>query len=222
MLVVVGTQGTTRTPLRPPPTRQGRRLNVKVGLCTSRWPQVSSCHPRVMFGCLGPFCSTPLLPMVRCVFVGGGSQSILCVPAGEQPPTPAAPSAPGPPSPPDPPAVAAEAPGGTRGGPGGATEGEEEEEKAKAKRLLYCALCKVAVNSLSQLEAHNKGGPRGDVGTWGGDRKMLRGMGGCGDVGTQEVWGGIGEPGDNDTVVTLGHSGTSSSALGGGRAVMGV
>ncbi|XP_074023473.1 zinc finger protein 385A [Numenius arquata] len=33
----------------------------------------------------------------------------------------------------------------------------EEEEKAKAKRLLYCALCKVAVNSLSQLEAHNKG-----------------------------------------------------------------
>eukprot|EP00076_Gallus_gallus_P035760 XP_025001298.1 zinc finger protein 385A isoform X2 [Gallus gallus] len=76
---------------------------------------------------------------------------------GEQPPTPAAPSAPGPPSPPDPPAVATEAPGGTRGGPGGAAEGEEEEEKAKAKRLLYCALCKVAVNSLSQLEAHNKG-----------------------------------------------------------------
>uniref|UniRef100_A0A672JNT1 Zinc finger protein 385A n=1 Tax=Salarias fasciatus TaxID=181472 RepID=A0A672JNT1_SALFA len=27
----------------------------------------------------------------------------------------------------------------------------------KAKKLLYCSLCKVAVNSLSQLEAHNKG-----------------------------------------------------------------
>lgn len=33
--------------------------------------------------------------------------------------------------------------------------GEPEEEKAK--KLLYCSLCKVAVNSLSQLEAHNKG-----------------------------------------------------------------
>ncbi|XP_077347538.1 zinc finger protein 385D isoform X2 [Lithobates pipiens] len=33
--------------------------------------------------------------------------------------------------------------------------GETEEEKAK--RLLYCSLCKVAVNSASQLEAHNSG-----------------------------------------------------------------
>ncbi|XP_053570198.1 zinc finger protein 385D [Bombina bombina] len=33
--------------------------------------------------------------------------------------------------------------------------GETEEEKAK--RLLYCSLCKVAVNSSSQLEAHNSG-----------------------------------------------------------------
>ncbi|XP_072703296.1 zinc finger protein 385A [Ciconia boyciana] len=72
---------------------------------------------------------------------------------GEQPPAPAAPGAPGPPSPPaPPPAVAVEAGGGALRGPE-----EEEEEKAKAKRLLYCALCKVAVNSLSQLEAHNKG-----------------------------------------------------------------
>lgn len=30
-------------------------------------------------------------------------------------------------------------------------------EEEKAKKLLYCSLCKVAVNSLSQLEAHNKG-----------------------------------------------------------------
>ncbi|EMP30243.1 hypothetical protein UY3_12663 [Chelonia mydas] len=38
-------------------------------------------------------------------------------------------------------------------GPGAASKSDEE----KAKKLLYCALCKVAVNSLSQLEAHNKG-----------------------------------------------------------------
>ncbi|XP_043939900.1 zinc finger protein 385A isoform X2 [Protopterus annectens] len=30
-------------------------------------------------------------------------------------------------------------------------------EEDKAKKLLYCSVCKVAVNSLSQLEAHNKG-----------------------------------------------------------------
>ncbi|TNN81406.1 Zinc finger protein 385A [Liparis tanakae] len=32
-----------------------------------------------------------------------------------------------------------------------------ESEEKKANKLLYCSLCKVAVNSLSQLEAHNKG-----------------------------------------------------------------
>lgn len=37
----------------------------------------------------------------------------------------------------------------------GAPSAESEEEKAK--KLLYCSLCKVAVNSLSQLEAHNAG-----------------------------------------------------------------
>ncbi|XP_037542999.1 zinc finger protein 385B isoform X1 [Nematolebias whitei] len=37
----------------------------------------------------------------------------------------------------------------------GAPSAELEEEKAK--KLLYCSLCKVAVNSLSQLEAHNAG-----------------------------------------------------------------
>ncbi|XP_063754690.1 zinc finger protein 385D-like isoform X1 [Eleginops maclovinus] len=36
-----------------------------------------------------------------------------------------------------------------------APEGETEEEKAI--RLLYCSLCKVAVNSASQLLAHNSG-----------------------------------------------------------------
>uniref|UniRef100_A0A8C8H768 Zinc finger protein 385B n=1 Tax=Oncorhynchus tshawytscha TaxID=74940 RepID=A0A8C8H768_ONCTS len=33
----------------------------------------------------------------------------------------------------------------------------DESEEEKAKKLLYCSLCKVAVNSLSQLEAHNTG-----------------------------------------------------------------
>ncbi|XP_040296690.1 zinc finger protein 385B isoform X2 [Bufo bufo] len=32
-----------------------------------------------------------------------------------------------------------------------------ESEEEKAKKLMYCSLCKVAVNSLSQLEAHNTG-----------------------------------------------------------------
>lgn len=39
--------------------------------------------------------------------------------------------------------------------PSGTSSPETEEDKAK--KLLYCSLCKVAVNSLSQLEAHNKG-----------------------------------------------------------------
>uniref|UniRef100_A0A3Q3JN96 C2H2-type domain-containing protein n=1 Tax=Monopterus albus TaxID=43700 RepID=A0A3Q3JN96_MONAL len=34
---------------------------------------------------------------------------------------------------------------------------EEETEEEKAIRLLYCSLCKVAVNSASQLQAHNSG-----------------------------------------------------------------
>lgn len=41
------------------------------------------------------------------------------------------------------------------------SSGESEEEKSK--KLLYCSLCKVAVNSLSQLEAHNKGYSKTDV-----------------------------------------------------------
>ncbi|XP_039977781.1 zinc finger protein 385D-like [Xiphias gladius] len=34
---------------------------------------------------------------------------------------------------------------------------EVESEEEKARRLLYCSLCKVAVNSASQLQAHNSG-----------------------------------------------------------------
>ncbi|KAK5599176.1 hypothetical protein CRENBAI_024916 [Crenichthys baileyi] len=37
------------------------------------------------------------------------------------------------------------------------TETDIETEEEKARRLLYCSLCKVAVNSASQLEAHNSG-----------------------------------------------------------------
>ncbi|MCJ8732843.1 hypothetical protein PDJAM_G00216260 [Pangasius djambal] len=39
----------------------------------------------------------------------------------------------------------------------GQAEPSAESEEEKAKKLLYCSLCKVAVNSLSQLEAHNTG-----------------------------------------------------------------
>ncbi|CAG5891774.1 unnamed protein product [Menidia menidia] len=44
--------------------------------------------------------------------------------------------------------------------PGSAEKGKEKEdetEEEKAVRLLYCSLCKVAVNSASQLQAHNSG-----------------------------------------------------------------
>ncbi|KAM4735032.1 LOW QUALITY PROTEIN: zinc finger protein 385D [Anableps anableps] len=37
------------------------------------------------------------------------------------------------------------------------TESDTETEEEKARRLLYCSLCKVAVNSASQLDAHNTG-----------------------------------------------------------------
>ncbi|CAL8358921.1 unnamed protein product [Arctogadus glacialis] len=49
--------------------------------------------------------------------------------------------------------------GGGGGGGGGEAEGEVggETEEEKAKRLLYCSLCKIAVNSSSQLDAHNMG-----------------------------------------------------------------
>lgn len=40
---------------------------------------------------------------------------------------------------------------------GEAAESDGETEEEKARRLLYCSLCKVAVNSASQLDAHNSG-----------------------------------------------------------------
>ncbi|KAM9785475.1 zinc finger protein 385A [Neosynchiropus ocellatus] len=50
-------------------------------------------------------------------------------------------------------------PGSGSNAPPAASSGSStpETEEDKAKKLLYCSLCKVAVNSLSQLEAHNKG-----------------------------------------------------------------
>uniref|UniRef100_A0A3B5A5U5 Zinc finger protein 385A-like n=1 Tax=Stegastes partitus TaxID=144197 RepID=A0A3B5A5U5_9TELE len=46
---------------------------------------------------------------------------------------------------------------GAAGTPASSSPSNPETEEDKAKKLLYCSLCKVAVNSLSQLEAHNKG-----------------------------------------------------------------
>lgn len=46
---------------------------------------------------------------------------------------------------------------GATGIPASSSPSNPETEEDKAKKLLYCSLCKVAVNSLSQLEAHNKG-----------------------------------------------------------------
>ncbi|XP_077644704.1 zinc finger protein 385A [Lonchura striata] len=91
-------------------------------------------------------------------------------PAGD-PPESAAPAAPGAPGPPSPPARP--------------QEEEEEEERAKAKRLLYCGLCKVAVNSLSQLEAHNRGTKH---------RTLLEARSGLGPIRAFPRGGGAGTP----------------------------
>ncbi|NWT24811.1 Z385B protein, partial [Cardinalis cardinalis] len=55
------------------------------------------------------------------------------------------------------PGVAPAAPASSSKSTNGAANTVSESEEEKAKKLLYCSLCKVAVNSLSQLEAHNTG-----------------------------------------------------------------
>ncbi|XP_075757776.1 zinc finger protein 385A isoform X2 [Pelodiscus sinensis] len=89
---------------------------------------------------------------------------------------------------------AAAPPAGTAGpgsngsaGPGASAKAEEE----KAKKLLYCALCKVAVNSLSQLEAHNKGTKH---------KTILEARSGLGPIKAYPRLGptGSGEPGSQD------------------------
>ncbi|XP_065526281.1 zinc finger protein 385B isoform X2 [Lathamus discolor] len=54
-------------------------------------------------------------------------------------------------------AVAPVTPASSSKSTNGAANTVSESEEEKAKKLLYCSLCKVAVNSLSQLEAHNTG-----------------------------------------------------------------
>ncbi|NXH00949.1 Z385B protein, partial [Loxia leucoptera] len=55
------------------------------------------------------------------------------------------------------PGVVPAAPASSSKSTNGAANAVTESEEEKAKKLLYCSLCKVAVNSLSQLEAHNTG-----------------------------------------------------------------
>ncbi|NXT06206.1 Z385B protein, partial [Prunella fulvescens] len=55
------------------------------------------------------------------------------------------------------PGAAPAAPASSSKSTNGAANTVTESEEEKAKKLLYCSLCKVAVNSLSQLEAHNTG-----------------------------------------------------------------
>ncbi|XP_054643221.1 zinc finger protein 385B isoform X2 [Dunckerocampus dactyliophorus] len=78
----------------------------------------------------------------------GGSETPPTSPASTLPVSSSSPPAhpiPPPPPPPRLPPLSQEAPP--------IVDSEEE----KAKKLLYCSLCKVAVNSLSQLQAHNAG-----------------------------------------------------------------
>ncbi|ROL46944.1 Zinc finger protein 385A [Anabarilius grahami] len=95
-----------------------------------------------------------------------GPLAISAPPTPESPGPSACPLLPTPTTPQPPPATSS-SPGcgssnpeqaGT-GAPGApsVTPSNPETEEDKAKKLLYCSLCKVAVNSLSQLEAHNKG-----------------------------------------------------------------
>ncbi|XP_052450667.1 zinc finger protein 385A isoform X3 [Carassius gibelio] len=105
-------------------------------------------------------------PQLNGPTVAPGSTAISAPPTPESPSPSACPLLPTPTTP-QPPPASSSSPGcgssnpeqaGT-GAPGApsVTPSNPETEEDKAKKLLYCSLCKVAVNSLSQLEAHNKG-----------------------------------------------------------------
>lgn len=105
-------------------------------------------------------------PQLNGPAVAPGPLAISAPPTPESPGPSACPLLPTPTTPQPPPATSS-SPGcgssnpeqaGT-GAPGApsVTPSNPETEEDKAKKLLYCSLCKVAVNSLSQLEAHNKG-----------------------------------------------------------------
>ncbi|KAL0158071.1 hypothetical protein M9458_046147, partial [Cirrhinus mrigala] len=104
-------------------------------------------------------------PQLNGPVVAPGPVAISAPPTPESPGPSACPLLPTPTTPQPPPATSS-SPGcgssnpeqaGT-GAPGApsVTPSNPETEEDKAKKLLYCSLCKVAVNSLSQLEAHNK------------------------------------------------------------------
>ncbi|XP_063064281.1 zinc finger protein 385A isoform X2 [Engraulis encrasicolus] len=104
--------------------------------------------------------STVQLPTPTPMIISSSSTSSTSSPPGCGPSNPeqggavgangvgVAPGAPGAPGATAPPAA---------GAPNSSGAASPESEEDKAKKLLYCSLCKVAVNSLSQLEAHNKG-----------------------------------------------------------------
>ncbi|KTF90015.1 hypothetical protein cypCar_00027032 [Cyprinus carpio] len=106
------------------------------------------------------------VPQLNGPAVAPGPTAISAPPTPESPGPSACPLLPTPTTPQPPPATSS-SPGcgssnpeqagtGSPGAPS-VTPSNPETEEDKAKKLLYCSLCKVAVNSLSQLEAHNKG-----------------------------------------------------------------
>lgn len=96
----------------------------------------------------------PYLPLTSSVTTGSGEEpSPVSEGAGDDGLT----DPPAGPTPPNPLTPEGQAAGETETEMEGETEAEIETEEEKARRLLYCSLCKVAVNSPSQLEAHNSG-----------------------------------------------------------------
>lgn len=109
---------------------------------------------------------TQSAPQVNGSVVAPEPMAISAPPTPESPGPSACPLLPTPTTPQPPPATSSspgcgssdpEQTGTVTPGAPSVTPSNPETEEDKAKKLLYCSLCKVAVNSLSQLEAHNKG-----------------------------------------------------------------